>query len=122
MNKSNEQAAFTIQEMLPIGLTIVVLGIALAYGLQVTGDVRDDIGAAECAARTDGYTAYDTNDTSVCFSPGDGTNTSGIGSATNATSDAITGISKLPEKLPTIVGVVVAAIIIGIVIRYFMQR
>ena len=115
-----EQAAFTIQEMLPIGLTIVVLGIALAYGLQVQGDVQDDIGEQVCTGT--GVTGYNsstgncyqgliTND-SVDLNPG----------ALNASADAIEGVAKIPEKLPTIVGVIVAAIIIGIVIRYFMQQ
>lgn len=42
--------------------------------------------------------------------------------AYNATGDAITGVAKLPEKLPLIVTVIVAAIIIGILVRYLMVR
>ena len=40
---------FQIQELLGIGLTLVVLGIGLAYGLQVMGDVQSDMtaGSAE---------------------------------------------------------------------------
>jgi len=38
-----EETKFNIDQLLPIGLTIVVLGIALAYGLQVMGDVQDDM-------------------------------------------------------------------------------
>jgi len=34
---------FQIQDMLPIGLTIVVLGIGLAYGLNVMSDVQGDM-------------------------------------------------------------------------------
>ena len=34
---------FQIQDLLPIGMTLVVLGISLAYGLQVMGDVQDDM-------------------------------------------------------------------------------
>ena len=40
----------------------------------------------------------------------------------NATQDAIEGVAKLPEKMPLIVNVIVAAIIIGILIRYLMIR
>ena len=39
------ETKFDIGSLLPIGLTIVVLGIALAYGLQVMGDVQDDMTA-----------------------------------------------------------------------------
>ena len=40
-----KEARFDIQDMLPIGLTLVVLGIGIAYGLQVMGDVQDDMTA-----------------------------------------------------------------------------
>jgi hypothetical protein len=40
----------------------------------------------------------------------------------NATQDAIEGVAKLPEKMPLIVNVIVAAIIIGLLIRYLMIR
>jgi len=85
-----EQAKFTLQELLGIGLTMVVLGIGLAYGLEVMGDVRDDM----------------TNQTMEW----------------NATEDAIAGVSKIPEKLPTIATVVVAAVIIGILVTYLYAR
>lgn len=84
------KAKFEIGQLLPIGLTLVVLGIGLAYGLQVMGDVRDDM-------------------------------TNGTYEA-NATDDALEGVAKLPEKLPTIVTVVVAAVIIGILVRYLWVR
>ena len=81
-----EIVEFNIQDMWPIALTMVVVGIGIAYGLDAIADVRDDF-----TADTAEY---------------------------NATVDAIEGISKLPEKLPTIATVVVAAIIIGILVRY----
>ena len=81
---------FEIRDMLPIGLTFVVLGIGLAYGLNVMSDVKDDM--------TAGTAEY------------------------NASEDAITGVGKIPEKMPLIATVVVAAIIIGILVRYLMVR
>ena len=84
------EVKFDIRDMLPIGLTFVVLGIGLAYGLNVMGDVRGDM--------TTGSAEY------------------------NATSNAILGVSKIPEKMPLIATVVVAAIIIGILVRYLMVR
>lgn len=83
-------STFDIGDLLPIGLTFVVLGIALAYGLNVMGDVRDDM-----VGNTSEY---------------------------NATEDAIKGVAKIPNKLPLIATVVVAAVIIGILVRYLMIR
>lgn len=40
----------------------------------------------------------------------------------NASVQAIQGVSKFPQKMPLIATVVVAAIIIGILIRYLMVR
>ena len=81
---------FDITDMLPIGLTFVVLGIGLAYGLNVMGDVKADM-----TANSAEY---------------------------NATGSAIEGVAKIPEKMPLIATVVVAAIIIGILVRYLMVR
>lgn len=81
---------FDMSDLLPIGLTFVVLGIALAYGLNVMGDVKGDM-----TANTAEY---------------------------NATNDAILGVSKIPAKMPLIATVIVAAVIIGILVRYLMVR
>ena len=83
-------AKFEIQDMLPIALTIVVVGIGVVYGIDVISDVRGDF-----TAGTEEYAAAN---------------------------NTLTGVAKLPEKLPTIVTVIVAAIIIGILVRYLVVR
>jgi len=84
-----ERMYFNITDLLPIALTLVVAGIGIAYGLNVVGDVQDDMTAASAEF--------------------------------NATKDTITGVSKLTTKLPLIVTVVVAALVIGILVRYLMR-
>ena len=84
------KAKFQIGELLGIGMTLVVLGIGLAYGLQVMSDVKEDM--------TSGTAEY------------------------NATNDAIVGVAKLPNKLPTIVTVIVASVIIGILVTYLWVK
>lgn len=98
----SQKEYFDIQDLLPIGLTLVVLGIGLAYGLNVMEDLESD---------------YIT-DTAYC----NATHTNACGAAYNATGNAIEGVAKLPEKLPLIVTVIVAAVIIGILVRYLMVR
>ena len=92
---------FEIQDLLPIGLTFVVLGIGLAYGLSVMSDVRTDLvsGSVGCNATSKALCAADYN----------------------ATVDAITGVAKFPDKMPLIATVVIAAIIIGILVRYLVK-
>ena len=95
-----KEVKFEINDLLPIGLTFVVLGIGLAYGLSVMGDVRTDfMGAKGCNA----------------------TSTARCSAEYNATTDAIDGVAKFPEKMPLIATVVIAAIIIGILVRYLMK-
>ena len=81
---------FQLSELLGIGMTLVVLGIGLAYGLQVMGDVEADMDEGSAEA--------------------------------NATGLAIEGVAIIPEKLPTIVTVVVASVIIGILVTYLWAR
>jgi len=87
--KKNE-VEFAIQDLLSIGMILVVTGIGIAYGLDVMGDVRDDMPAGSTER--------------------------------NATEDAIEGVAKIPEKMPTIATVLVAAIIIGILTTYLWAR
>lgn len=85
---------FQIQELLGIGLTLVVLGIGLAYGLQVMGDIRNDMNS-------------DYLNSSIGY---------------NASTDAIEGVTKIPNKMPTIATVIVASVIIGILVTYLWGR
>ena len=80
---------FEVGDLLTIGMTLVVLVIGIAYGLQVVGDVRDDMTANS--------------------------------EEKNATIDGIEAIAKIPEKLGTVVTIVIAAVIIGILVRYLWK-
>jgi len=91
-----------LDDLLPIGLVIVVLVIVLAYGADVTDEVRGD---------------FITN-TAGCNS----TVTTNCGTNYNVTQDGLESMEKLSSKIPTIVTVVVAAVIIGILVTYFAFR
>ena len=111
---------FAIGDLLPIGMTFIVLGIAIAYGLKVMGDVKQTVGVDDCAVRSDGFTTFNTT-SNQCY------NSSGIeraptGAAWNASGDSITAVAKIPTNLPTIVTVVIAAVIIGILTTYLVVR
>jgi len=100
---------FDIQDLLPIGLTFVVAGIGLVYGLNVMGDIKSD------------FIADNPNAGATGCSGSDGVNCTDA-THINASTDAIKGVAKLPEKLPLIATVIVAAVIIGILVRYLMVR
>lgn len=126
---------FDIGDLLPIGLTFVLVGISIAYGLNVMGDVRDDIGCPPDEF-LEGGTCFSPFNSSHRFFVGSGTcangtqgpgidNTSclvGGDSTFNATNNSILGVAKIPAKLPLIATVVVAAVIIGIIVRYLLIR
>ena len=90
LKTESPKAQFDIQQLLPIGMTIVVFAIGIAYGLNVMEDVKGDM--------TVNSSAY------------------------NATADGITAVAKFPEKLRLIVTVIIAAIVIGILVRYLFVR
>ena len=129
MNSEEEQkqilepvAMFELGDLLGIGMTIVVLVIGLAYGLQITGEVKDDMGVTNCASRTDDYTTYNSS-SELCMNGTAVKGTHIVGTAEfNATNAGIDAVGKIPAKLGTIVTVVMAAVIIGILVRYLWVR
>jgi len=128
---------FEIQDLLPIGLTFVVAGIGLVYGLNVVGDIKSDfcVGSNEHFESKGGicykcdnssYLNYRggehvcSNESSDSASSANLSAAQGGDESVNASVDAIKGIAKIPEKMPLIATVVIAAIIIGILVRYLM--
>lgn len=118
-NDSPRVVQFEIGELLGIGMTVVVLGIGLAFGLQVLGDIKNDTGESACAEAA----GYWNESTQVCQVSGANTTTkAGNPAEYNATTQTITGVAKIPEKLPIIVTVIIAAVIIGVLITYLWAR
>lgn len=113
---------FELSELLAIGMTLVVLGVGIAYGLQVMGEVKNDIGETACqnGTGTPGY--WNTTSQRCETSSANSSHVQGNPEQYNATVDAVTGVAKIPEKLPTIATVVVAAVILGILVNYLYAR
>ena len=112
MKQTYDVVEFDITDMLPIGMTMVVAGIGIAYGLEILGDMRDDVVSNVALSKTCNTT----------LNGGTGAVYTGCGAQYNATADSISATAKIPEKLPMIATVVVAAIIIGVLVRYLMVR
>ena len=118
MKKDQISARFEVGDILPLALTIVVTGIGVAYGLNVLSDVKDDMGDTAC----DSVGYWNTN-TQVCQVNSTNTTAAAANPAEfTATASAITAVAKFPSKLGLIVTVIVAAILIGILVRYLMVR
>ncbi len=83
-------AYYDISQLLPIGITLVVLALVVAYGLQIMGDVKDDMTPNSAEA--------------------------------NATASGITAVAKINTKLSTVVTIVLAAVVIGVLVRSFMYK
>lgn len=115
-----EKYRLDFQDLLPIGVTLLVVGLVLAFGLQILGETKTELGESGCAARTDGNTTY--NSTTELCNNGTADSTFGPGAAFNGSDDALTGVAKFPAKIPLIATVVVAVVIIGVLIRYFTNK
>ena len=115
--KKEEFIYFDFNELLPIGMLFIVLGIGLAYGLQVLADVRDDT----CTSLGSGYSVH--GDTCYSSYTNSTVNTEAQRDEAFTAGDlSITAVAKLPAKLGLIVTIVVAVIIIGLLIRYLLVR
>lgn len=135
-----KEARFTIGELMGIGMTLIVLGIGIAYGVDIVTDLGDDFctenggnvaGNNQCyiCPPANGSTWNATADacgnssTGDRYSAGNGARTTtGDIPEYNSTTDAIAGASKLTERLPTIAGIIIASVIIGIIATYLWTR
>jgi hypothetical protein len=92
---------YNFQDLLPIGLVVITLVLVLAYGADIVGNVGDDhvTGAAGCNATTRVNCNY----------------------AYNVTDSGTLSLNNMGDKIPTIVGVLVAAVIIGVVMSFMKQ-
>ena len=85
-------------DILGIGLLVVVTAIGLAYGADIVSDVRDDqvTDAANCNSTSKANCGYDYN----------------------ISSQGLTSMDDLASRMPTIIVIVVAAVLIGILIKH----
>jgi hypothetical protein len=97
---------FDIQDLLPIGITIGILGVALSYFGSLQEATRD-------AQVTDNGAATATCNLSIH-------RFDGCGMVVNISRYALTGTNKLASNIPLIVGAIVIAVVIGILLRYFV--
>lgn len=88
----NNKRGFEISTIAGIAITFVVIAIVLSFGAKIVQDLQDDVD--------------------------DGLN----GSAFNATENGLASLEEFSSWLPTLALIVVAAVIIGIIVRYFAFR
>lgn len=109
-----------VDQLLPLGITLLVITIVLAFGLQVLHEVKDGIGEDSCAARTDGFTTYNVS-SGFCRNSTGGQKVVGTAQF-NGTEDGQLGVAKITDKLPTIGLVIAAVVIIAILVRGFTRN
>ena len=119
---NQEVVDFESSGLICITMTLVVVGIGITYGLVVQSEVRADIDQYECAS---GYTWNSTgvNSSTDCIlntSPLNATlysGNTGTNPAYQGATDSINATAKISSKLGMIVTVIVAAVVIGILVR-----
>jgi len=89
----------SVGDIWPLALVLIVTAIGLAFGAQVQDDIRSEW-----------------YDVAGCNS----TNTSGCGYAKNISDTGLEATETFGDKLDTIALVIVAAIVIGLLVREFM--
>ena len=114
-------AEFDIRDLVPVTILIGIAGIAAVLMLQMQESTKLDILSCENATFV-----VNVSNTAQCYDP---TNSSITGNsigtdseAWTAAGDAVEGTAKIPAQLPMIAGVVVIAILIGILVRYLLGR
>lgn len=115
-----EEAQVQLKDLLGIVFTLIVTGAALAYGLEFLKEAGDDLatcGDAEYPTYNDSSGKCENiNGTSISNNTfPDGAESLGIRNTTVA-------MSKVPEKLPTVTAVIMAALILGVLTTLLIRR
>jgi hypothetical protein len=75
-----------VGDLLPLGVTLVVVTVALAFGMQVVGDIRNDMdGGAACGVNSSGGSGG-----TILYT--------GCPADYNATTNGLIGLSKLTSR------------------------
>jgi len=111
-SQQDNKAKFEVGDILYLALTLVVAGIGISIGLNVLSTSKEDF--------CDPGTTYNSS-ANNCYQLSNHTNKSTT-LALNATDDAMAGVAKFSDKMGLIATVIVAAIVIGILIRYLFVR
>ena len=120
--KTTNEVRFDMKDLLPIGIGLTVFAIAIGFGLQITGEMKADFGDSVCASRTDtnklfnvtNARCYNGTTSKVQIDPND--------AAVNGAADSITAVAKFPDKLGILVTVILAAIVIGVLLKFLVFR
>jgi hypothetical protein len=98
-----------LDDLVPIAITFVVVGIVLSFGLSILGDTRDEFGGfANCGQNSSGGTT--------------GKVYTACGADYNATRDSMEANTSVASKLPLLGLVIAAAIIIGVLLSAFRTK
>jgi hypothetical protein len=100
----------SLQEFSGLALAFVLCAIIISVG----GTILAQTQAAQCTGGTAGYAAGE------CGTGGSAYNTSTI--ASNATRYGLQGITSMSNWMPTIAVIIAAAVVIGVIVRYFQGQ
>lgn len=114
--------------IIPVVVVFLMAAIVAIHGIDILDDTREDFCDydydevnEECYQCNTTHITYNTSD-ARCHNESSGE--SGLPTyyedqSFNSTSDSMTGVEKVPEKMPTVGNVVVAAVIITVLLAAF---
>lgn len=91
-----------LQDLFPVAVTFVAIGVLVSFGVSVQSDVRDDFVTNTVGCNSSHRTA--------------------CGFEYNASQNAIDANGSVSGKLPILGTIVVAAIVVGVLIKAFVFR
>lgn len=131
MNKKGQGLGLGM--LITVVIIFLIVGLAAIFSLDIIEDTEKDFCTSDghnyvgntCLGCENAVYPYFNSSDNKCYN-----STSGVGStsvvsiiagkaSTNATGDVVLGISKVPEKMPTLGNVAIAAIIIGVLLAAF---
>ena len=97
-----------LKDLFPVAVTFVALGVLISFGLNIQSDVKSDFtGGVACGTNSTGGSGG-----TILYT--------GCGADYNASTNAIEANANLASKLPILGTIIIAAIIVGVLVKAFM--
>lgn len=119
MKTETRKSEISLNELVGVGVSLVIVGLVFVYGIDITKDIRDTDVTCPAHGEQGNFTYNASN--GQCYNE-TGTQTSVTSEDFIVANNTMYAMGKIPEKLPTIAVILAVSVIIFVLMRAFAMK